>query len=81
MILYLYIVKSPLGIAWYIWVVCLALFLVILLIFDVVIVFPSETKYGWQINPEWREFQVDFREMQKDVKDIKRKLGLGRMEK
>jgi len=66
MILYLYVLGEPLGITWQVWTVVLFVFLVFILIFDVLVVFPSEQRYTTQKNPEWVELRDDV----KDIKEI-----------
>jgi len=61
MVLYLYISTEPLKIAWWVWTVVLTFFLVVVLIFDVVVIFPSEQTYNTQKNPEWNDFREDVR--------------------
>jgi hypothetical protein len=59
MVLYLYIITEPLGLRWEIWAVVLTLFLGVVLIFDVVVIYPSEQMYNTQKNPEWNDFRDD----------------------
>lgn len=69
MVLYLYIVQEPLGVIWQVWAVVLTLFLVLMLVVDIVLIFPSEQGYSTRKNPEWLE-------MREDVKKIKRRLEI-----
>jgi len=63
MILYLYIIREPLGLVWYIWVICVSLVLTFLLIFDILFIFPSENKYTMKKNPEWVCLKEDINEI------------------
>lgn len=67
MILYLYIIQEPVGMPWYSWVMILVFVLSVLLCFDILFVFPSESQYAWRINPDWVE-------MRRDIKMIKESL-------
>lgn len=69
MILYLYIQQEPLGIIWQVWFILLGAALVGLLLFDLVIVYPSELKYSTRKNPEWND-------LRDDIRTIKEKLGV-----
>jgi len=59
MVLYLYIITEPLKIAWWVWAVVLSIFLVLVLIFDVIVIYPSEQMYNTQKNTEWNDFRQD----------------------
>ena len=53
MILYLYITQSPLGVAWYFWVLLIFVMIPIILGLDIKFVFPGSQAYGFGKNPEW----------------------------
>lgn len=65
MVLYLYIINEPLGITWQIWVVILVFFLAIILVFDIIFVFPTEQSYTIRKNPEWIEIRSDITEIKR----------------
>lgn len=68
MILYLYVITSPLGIKPIYWLVLMGVTMPIIVIFDWKIVFPSslEVAYGSK--------NREFTELREDVKDIKKRL-------
>ena len=67
MVLYLYIIEEPLGVIWQVWTVILTLFLVLVLIIDVIIIYPSEQEYNTRKNPEWNDLRDDIRVIKKAV--------------
>ena len=69
MIMYLYIVQEPLGLTWQIWVIILGSFLTVLLIVDLLIIFPSEQQYISRKNPEWRELRDDVHQIKKQLEE------------
>lgn len=68
MVLYLYIVQEPLGVKWYIWFIILSVLLVVVLLVDVVIIYPSEQTYNTRKNPEWLELRDDVNEIKEMLK-------------
>jgi fatty acid desaturase len=51
MILFLYVMASPLGIAWYWWLIAISVGTVILLFVDITIIFPQAQVYSADKNP------------------------------
>ena len=63
MLLYLFIIEEPLGVVWQVWFVVIVVFIIVLLWFDIRVVFPLELEYQLQKNPE-------FGRMSKNIKYI-----------
>ena len=53
MILYMFVIKDPAGIAWYWWVLLGLIGLPSLLAFDILVVYPSALRYSFVKNSEW----------------------------
>lgn len=70
MILYLFIVTSPMGVEPMVWVGLLILFLPIIAIIDWVIIYPV------MLDINFGKKNKEFQEIKKDIKLIKNKLGI-----
>lgn len=69
MILYLYIIESPVGIVWYYWVVLMAVICPLIVLIDVKLVYPGTLIYAYDKNP-------GFKRLEKKVDEIMKKLGI-----
>ncbi len=74
MVLYLYISQVPLGLPWYVWVVLMIAMIPILLIMDMVFVWPSEMVYGFDKNPRMLALEKNIQTNNKILKELKEKL-------
>ena len=70
MILYLFVLTSPLGIAWQFWIGLTVAGSILVLIIDIKWIFPASQGYMFEKNPEWVEFVNRFEEMEKKVNEI-----------
>jgi len=57
MVLYLFIIESPLGLKWYIWIILIGLLTVGTVALDILYIFPSAQKYIFDKNPEMVELR------------------------
>jgi len=57
MILYLYIIESPIGIPWYYWVLLMFVLFPILVVFDVKVIYPGTLIYAYDKNPGFRRLE------------------------
>ena len=71
MVLYLYIIEEPMGLRWQYWVVILILFLVVILVADIVFIYPSEQEYMSKKNPEWVDMHNDIHMILRHLDDDK----------
>jgi len=61
MILYLYIIESPMDFEWYHWVLLILFAVIIILVIDIKYVFPASQEYAFHKNPEWMKLRKDIR--------------------
>ena len=74
MVLYLYISQIPLGLPWYVWVAIIMALIPILLIMDMVFIWPSELEYGFGKHPKMKALEKKVQDNNKLLKEIKEKL-------
>lgn len=74
MILYLYILESPLGIQWYHWVIVIVFGIVVVMSLDILYVFPETQRYTWIKNPEYLELKQEIKDNTKKLDTILKKL-------
>ena len=74
MVLYLYISQIPLGLPWYVWIAIMIMMIPLLLIMDMVFVWPSEMVYGFEKNPRMLAMEKKVNENNKMLKKLEEKL-------
>ena len=53
MLLYMFIIRDPMGISWYWWAMLGVIGLPMLLAFDIIVIYPSALRYSFVKNSEW----------------------------
>ena len=71
MVLYLFIEKQPLGLSWRLWIIGSIIGAIGVIVIDIKRVWPAAQRYTWQKNPEWTDFKKEFKELQRDVQELK----------
>jgi len=61
MLFYLYIIESPLSIAWYTWLLIISIIIILIIAIDILLILPASQEYMWNKNPEWSAFQKQWK--------------------
>lgn len=69
MILFLYVMASPLGIAWYYWLIFIVVGTVVLLFIDIKFIFPQAQSYVADKNPFMVEMMDRLKNIESKLKD------------
>jgi len=76
MLLYLYIIESPLGLEWYHWVLFLGVGCTVLIFVDIKYIFPSANLYTFKKNPGWTSIKKQAEENDRKLNLIMKHLGI-----